>query len=163
MNSVYTNVATVLGSIPASSPPQRDLRGGRVKQWWLLKRTKLGFKIGIIDNSLLRYKKNKVQKENFFFFIYKEIQKGSDANSYLWKGFLIYEELLVIYEEAVSHMTLNPIPCEFSYEENFIFLFNSACTFASTDLGSRLTISVLYRVQEALLQKASMQEKTRQP
>jgi len=38
---------------------------------------------------------------------------------------------LVIYEEAISHVTLHPIPSEFSYEENFIFLFNSACTFAS--------------------------------
>ncbi len=47
-----------------------------------------------------------VKKENKFFFIYEEIQKGSCAKSYMNKGFLIYEEMrkyLVIYEEAVIH------------------------------------------------------------
>jgi hypothetical protein len=40
------------------------------------------------------------------FLIYKEIQMGSGAKSYMRKGFLIYEEmrnLFPIYEEAVSH------------------------------------------------------------
>ncbi len=36
------------------------------------------------------------KKENKIFLIYKEIQMGSGAKSYLRKGFLIYEE-------AVSH------------------------------------------------------------
>jgi hypothetical protein len=71
------------------------------------------------------------KKENQTFLIYKEIQMGSGAKSYMWKGFLIYEEMrkfFPIYEEAVSHicMTLNPIPlnCHI-YEENFILFFIS--------------------------------------
>jgi hypothetical protein len=46
-----------------------------------------------------------VKKEKKIFLIYKEIQKGTGAMSYMRKGFLIYEEIqyLVIYEEAVSH------------------------------------------------------------
>ncbi len=35
-----------------------------------------------------------VKKEKNIFLIYKEIQKGSGAKSYLRKGFLIYEEML---------------------------------------------------------------------
>jgi hypothetical protein len=44
-----------------------------------------------------------------FVLIYKEILKGSGAKSDMGKGFLIYEELreyLVIYDEAVSHISL---------------------------------------------------------
>jgi hypothetical protein len=54
---------------------------------------------------------------------------GADAESYMRKGFLIYEEIrkyLTIYEEAVSHicMTLQPIPSEFPFsEENFDFFY----------------------------------------
>jgi hypothetical protein len=39
--------------------------------------------------------------------IYKEIQNGAVAKSYMRKGFLIYEEMrkyFPIYEEAVSHI-----------------------------------------------------------
>jgi hypothetical protein len=39
------------------------------------------------------------------FLIYKEILMGSDAKSYMRKGFLKYEEMRIffpIYEEAVS-------------------------------------------------------------
>jgi hypothetical protein len=48
-----------------------------------------------------------VKKEKKIFLIYKDIQKGSGAKSYMRKGFPIYEEMckyLVIYEEAVSHI-----------------------------------------------------------
>ncbi len=48
-----------------------------------------------------------VKKEKKISLIYKEIQMGSGAKSYMRKGFLIYEELrkyLVIYVEAVSHI-----------------------------------------------------------
>jgi hypothetical protein len=49
---------------------------------------------------------------------------GSGAKSYMNKGFLIYEKMrqyLTLYEEAVSHTTLHPVPSEFLiYEENFI-------------------------------------------
>jgi hypothetical protein len=59
-------------------------------------------------------------KKKTTFSIYKEIQMGSGATSYMRKGFLIYEEMrkyLTIYEEVVSltYMTLHPIPSEFLY------------------------------------------------
>jgi hypothetical protein len=44
-------------------------------------------------------------KKNFL--IYKEIQTGAVAKSYMRKGFLIYEEMrkyLVTFEEPVSHI-----------------------------------------------------------
>jgi hypothetical protein len=47
------------------------------------------------------------KKENEIFLIYKEIQMGSVAKSYMRKGFLIYDEMrkyLTIFEEAVSHI-----------------------------------------------------------
>jgi hypothetical protein len=49
-----------------------------------------------------------VKKKEKIFHIYKEIQKGSGAKSYMRKGFLIYEEMrqyLVIYDDAnaISH------------------------------------------------------------
>jgi hypothetical protein len=34
-----------------------------------------------------------IKKENKSFLIYKEIQKGAVAKSYIRKGFLIYEEI----------------------------------------------------------------------
>jgi hypothetical protein len=46
------------------------------------------------------------KKENQIFLIYKEIQSGVVAKSYMRKGFLIYEEMrkyFPIYEEDVSH------------------------------------------------------------
>jgi hypothetical protein len=45
--------------------------------------------------------------KNQIFLIYKEIQNGAVAKSYMRKGFLIYEEMrkyLTIYEEALSHI-----------------------------------------------------------
>jgi hypothetical protein len=47
------------------------------------------------------------KKENKIFLIYKEIQSGAVANSYMRKGFRINEEMhkyFPIYEEAVSHI-----------------------------------------------------------
>ncbi len=47
------------------------------------------------------------KKENQIFLIYKEIQSGEVAKSYMRKGLLIYEEMrkyFPIYEEAVSHI-----------------------------------------------------------
>ncbi len=40
------------------------------------------------------------KKENKIFLVYKEIQMGVVAESYMWKGFLIYVEMrkyLVLY------------------------------------------------------------------
>ncbi len=47
------------------------------------------------------------RKEKKIFLIYKKIQNGAVAKSYMRKGFLIYEEMrkyFIIYEEAVSHL-----------------------------------------------------------
>jgi hypothetical protein len=47
------------------------------------------------------------KKENKISLIFKEIQSGAVAKSYMKKGFLIYEEMrkyFPIYEEAVSHI-----------------------------------------------------------
>jgi hypothetical protein len=47
------------------------------------------------------------KKENRTFLIYREIQSGAIAKSYMRKGFLIYGEMrnyFPIYEEAVSHI-----------------------------------------------------------
>jgi hypothetical protein len=47
------------------------------------------------------------KKENEIFLLYKEIQMGSVAKSYMRKGFLLYEEMrkyLTIYEEAFSYI-----------------------------------------------------------
>jgi hypothetical protein len=47
------------------------------------------------------------KKENKIFLIYKEIQMGAVAMSYMMKGFIIYEEMRNysnIYEESVSHI-----------------------------------------------------------
>ncbi len=53
-----------------------------------------------------------VKKEKKIFLIYKEIQKGSGAKSYMYEEglpntYTVYEKMrkyLVIYEEAVSHI-----------------------------------------------------------
>ncbi len=49
------------------------------------------------------------KKENLIFLIYKKIQNGAVAKSYMKKGFLIYEEMRIYltnydYEEVVSHI-----------------------------------------------------------
>ncbi len=47
------------------------------------------------------------KKESQIFLIYKKIQYGSVAKSYMRKGFLIYEEMrkyFPVYEEAVSYI-----------------------------------------------------------
>ncbi len=66
--------------------------------WWLHS----------FQGTVLRIiKKYTDKKENETFLIYKEIQMGSVAKSYMRKGFLIYEEMrkyLTIYDEAVSQI-----------------------------------------------------------
>jgi hypothetical protein len=47
------------------------------------------------------------KRENKIFLIYKEIQSGAVAKSYMRKNFLVYEEMrkyFPIYKEAVSHI-----------------------------------------------------------
>jgi hypothetical protein len=57
--------------------------------------------------QLSRAEYGKLIKKKIKFFIYKEIQSGAVTKLYMWKGFLIYEEMrkyFFIYEEAVSHI-----------------------------------------------------------
>jgi hypothetical protein len=47
------------------------------------------------------------KKEKKILLIYREIQSGAVAKSYMRKGYLIYEKMhkyFPIYEEAVSHV-----------------------------------------------------------
>ncbi len=75
------------------------------------------------------------KKGNKTFHIYKEIQMGSGAKSYMRKGFLIYDEMrkfFPIYEEDVSH-TVSDFAPDPSYFPNiwgkFLFSFYQ-CIFA---------------------------------
>jgi hypothetical protein len=46
-------------------------------------------------------------KKKFSSYMYKEIQLGAVAKSYMRKGFLIHEEMrkcLTVYEEAINHI-----------------------------------------------------------
>ncbi len=65
------------------------------------------------------------KKENQIFLIYKEIQSGAVAKSYIRKGFLVYEEMgkyFPMYEEAVSHIWIcNCSILNFLIYEDFIF------------------------------------------
>jgi hypothetical protein len=73
---------------------------------------------------------NTDKKSNQIFLIYKEIQSGAVAKSYMRKGFLIYEEMCKYFpkcEEAVSrtYMTLQLLHSELpEYEENLIFFIS---------------------------------------
>jgi hypothetical protein len=58
------------------------------------------------------------KQENKIFLIYKEIQMGSGAKSYIRKGFLIYEEMrkyFTIYEKVVSIYDFAPDHSEYPY------------------------------------------------
>jgi hypothetical protein len=62
---------------------------------------------GNSPTTCLRFGLYTDKKENQIFLIYKEIQNGAVAKSYMRKGYLIYEEMrkfFAIYEEAVSHI-----------------------------------------------------------
>ncbi len=59
---------------------------------------------GILYVTTYEYVWRTLIKKKTIFQIYREIQNGAVAKSYMRKGFLIYEEMrkyLVIYEEAV--------------------------------------------------------------
>ncbi len=82
--------------------------------------------------------------------MYKEIQSGAVAKSYMRKGSLIYEEMskyFPIYEEAVSHIWL----CNYSilnfliYEENLIFLFISVPGTEVHHKESTFFLLIIYR------------------
>ncbi len=64
------------------------------------------YHVFLVFSLLLSIDSTLIKKRNFLK-IYKEIQMGSGAKSYMRKGFLIYEEMrkyFTIYEEAVSHI-----------------------------------------------------------
>jgi hypothetical protein len=54
---------------------------------------------------VIKYERYSEKRENKIFLIYKEIQMGAVAKSYMSKGFLIYEEMrkYLVIDEAVSH------------------------------------------------------------
>ncbi len=59
---------------------------------------------------ILQYVVTLIKKENQIFLIYKEIQSGAVAKSYMRKGFLIYGEMLkyfLIYEEKLDFLFLS--------------------------------------------------------
>ncbi len=67
------------------------------------------------------------KKENQIFLIYKEIQSGAVAKSYMWKGFLIYEEMRKYFPYARRPLAIYDSVLNFLiYEENLIFFFVSA-------------------------------------
>ncbi len=71
------------------------------------------------------------KKENLIFLIYREIQSGAVAKSYMRKDFLIFEEMrkyFPIYEEAVSHIWLcNCSTLNFPINEEKLIFFLSVC------------------------------------
>jgi hypothetical protein len=61
---------------------------------------------GCLNAKLYMYK-HTAKNEKKIFLIYKKIQKGLGAKSYMRKGFLIYEKMrkyFVVYVEAASHI-----------------------------------------------------------
>jgi hypothetical protein len=65
------------------------------------------FAVGRTRFRFISFYTNK--KEKKICLIFKKVQKGAVAKSNRRKGFLIYEEMckyLVIYEEAISHISL---------------------------------------------------------
>jgi hypothetical protein len=58
------------------------------------------------------------KKENKILLIYKEIQMGAVAKSYMRKGFLIYEEAV-----SYTYKTLQQLPSEFPYKLGIFFFF----------------------------------------
>jgi hypothetical protein len=70
------------------------------------------------------------KKENQIFLIFKEIQNGAVAKSYMTNGLLIYGEIFahfLIYEEALPHIWLSTCSTLnfLIYEENLIFFLIS--------------------------------------
>ena len=85
------------------------------------------------------------KKENGIFLIFKEIQMGSVAQSYMRKGFLIYEEMrkyFPIYEEAFGRILYDPRSLLISLymRKNFIFFFQCSQNSAAHDIRGFLHI-----------------------
>ncbi len=73
------------------------------------------------------------KKEDKIFLVFKEIQSGAVAKSYMRKGFLIYEEMrknVPIYEDwggCQSYMTLQLIHSEFPYIWGKFYFISYQC------------------------------------
>jgi hypothetical protein len=85
------------------------------------------------NSSLEKQMQHTDKKENHIFLIYKEIQSGAVAKSYMTNGLLIYGEIFAHFPYTVlgspsSYMTLQLLHSEFPYifEDNLIFFFISA-------------------------------------
>ncbi len=90
--------------------------------------------VGLVEKRETRFRHHVtlIKKDNQIFLIYKEIQSGAVAKSYMRQCFLIYEETrkyFPIYEEAVSLSHIWLCNCSILnsllYEENLIFFFIS--------------------------------------
>jgi hypothetical protein len=92
----------IIDSMPSNDFPHAH-NGTRNKSYAVILRVVVNVRLRV-DLSTLHHTD---KKENQNFLIYKEIQSGAVAKSYMRKGFLIYEEMgkyFPIYEEAVSHI-----------------------------------------------------------
>jgi hypothetical protein len=67
-----------------------------------------------------------IKKENKIFLIYKDIQTGAVAKSYMMNGFLIYEEMRKYLVISHTIYDCTTAPFEFLiYDKNLIFFFVS--------------------------------------
>jgi hypothetical protein len=90
------------------------------------------------------------KKENQIFLIYREIQSGAVAKSYMTNGLLIYGEIF-------SHfLTLNFL----IYEDNFFFI--SAEELSSMGAGKKATARTSYHAATFIMQQCQ-QQKSQQP
>ncbi len=117
----------ILASVRQVSPQVHQLGEWRSARLDLLQYVIIRW---ISDPTVRRSKAALIKKEKKMFLIYKEIQSGAVAKSYMRKGFLIYEEMrkyFPIYDEVVSHIWLwNCSTLNFRiYEVNLIFFFIS--------------------------------------
>ncbi len=117
-------------SLCHSSPPPPSPRGGFI----LSKRFQ---RSSSCPTFILEFRNSYTdKKEKKFFLIYKEIQSGAVAKSYMRKGFLIYmrkyANISPYMRKAASHIWL----CNCStlnyliYEENLLFFFISVESYA---------------------------------
>ncbi len=110
------------------------------------------------------------KKEKKIFLIYKDIQMGAVAKSYMMKDFLIYEEkrkYLVKYEETVSHIRLCSVPFWISLYMRKILFSLYQCSF-DMSLGCptlvltfwTISIKTIFIILTALSRTKKLQHKS---
>ncbi len=102
----YISRGTYSVTLPLSPPRSSEKRSASKEKWrhFRCAETRGGAGYGIPGIGM-ECPTNKKGKQ--IFLVYKEIQSGAVAKSYMRKVFLIYEEMrkyFTIYEEAVSHI-----------------------------------------------------------